>query len=139
MDRLIARADKLATENGKTLSTGYLLLSMIEARDTTSNLLKMQGLTETRIRAGLRHLDEEPGQLLETAVAKAFQVAETFYAAAPAPAHLLVAVSGLEESHAALIFKKYRQKIKFSISDILDDKNNVAGARVSFAVPYSTI
>lgn len=38
-----------------------------------------------------------------------------------------------------MIYKKYKQKIRFSITDILDDENNVAGARVSFAVPYSRI
>jgi len=38
-----------------------------------------------------------------------------------------------------MIYKKYKQKIRFNISDIIDDKNNVAGARVSFAVPFSRI
>lgn len=38
-----------------------------------------------------------------------------------------------------MIYKKYKQKINFTIADILDDENKVKGARVSFAVPYSLI
>jgi LytS/YehU family sensor histidine kinase len=45
----------------------------------------------------------------------------------------------ITQERLLMIFKKYRQKISFSISDILDDKNNVTGARVSFAVPYSKL
>jgi LytS/YehU family sensor histidine kinase len=54
------------------------------------------------------------------------------------PGHESLAMK-ITQERLLMIFKKYKQKIKFNISDILDDQNNVAGARVSFAVPYSTL
>ena len=50
--------------------------------------------------------------LLQTTLEKAAQIAEPFHVAEPAPLHLLVAVTRLEDTHAALIFKKYRLSTK---------------------------
>jgi sensor histidine kinase YesM len=38
-----------------------------------------------------------------------------------------------------MICKKYKQKARFSISDILDDNEIITGTKVSFDVPYSMI
>jgi sensor histidine kinase YesM len=54
------------------------------------------------------------------------------------PGHESLAVK-ITRERLQMIYRKYRKKIRFSSSDILDEANNIAGARVSFAVPYSRL
>jgi len=36
-------------------------------------------------------------------------------------------------------YKKYKRKIQLTISDLLDDNNQVTGAQVMFGIPYNTV
>jgi LytS/YehU family sensor histidine kinase len=54
------------------------------------------------------------------------------------PQHESLAMQ-ITKERLLLIYRKYKQKINFSFADILDDDNEVKGARVSFAVPFSLI
>ncbi|MCP4600348.1 MAG: ATP-dependent Clp protease ATP-binding subunit [Proteobacteria bacterium] len=104
---LIACAADLSGEDGNRLNTGYLLLAMIMGQGTAAKLLKLRGLQAIKTKTHLRTLNEEPSGFLQIVTEKAEQIAGTFRMREPSPLHLLVAMAGSKDSHAARILRNF--------------------------------
>ncbi|MCP4680354.1 MAG: ATP-dependent Clp protease ATP-binding subunit, partial [Deltaproteobacteria bacterium] len=107
MKEIIARAADISAKNNNCLDTGYLLLAMITEHGTVAKLLKLQGLTETKIKNHLRDLNDEPSDLWLDVTKKAQHIADTFRVRDPSPLHLLAAVAGFKSSRAVGVFEKF--------------------------------
>lgn len=106
MRELTLRALDMADASEMPLSTGYLLLAMASGQGTAARLLRLRGLTDSRIRVRLREMEPEPREVVESVLDKARQIAEPFRAREPSALHLLVALAGSRDCQAVEIMRE---------------------------------
>ncbi len=100
MHDAVALAKQLAKRSQTEADTGFLLIAMLEGRDTASNVLRHKGLTTSRVRTALRALEPEPEGTFDAVVHKAGQIASSFRAKVTTPLHLLAALTSTRPSSA---------------------------------------
>jgi len=106
MNDLLERADSYAKSGRGRLSTGYLLLAILNGTGTAAKTLSLRGLSETQVRGGVREAEPEPAELLGEVIRKAEQYAASLGVPAPSALHVLAAITSLKDCEANRILRE---------------------------------
>jgi len=107
--QIAAEARDIARQVSQEVSTAHLLLALFTVKNAADELLRERGCDEDKILAELTALGGPPGEPQESfpqALEKARQIADSCGSAQADSMHLLVALTRLSKSSAALLLEK---------------------------------
>ncbi|MBW2276102.1 MAG: ATP-dependent Clp protease ATP-binding subunit [Deltaproteobacteria bacterium] len=99
------RAGELSADPAIPPSTGHLLLAILEGSSTAARTLSLRGLSETKVRSGIREAGPESPQALREVEDKAAQYANSLGGRSPSSLHILAALATVRECQAHQILK----------------------------------
>jgi ATP-dependent Clp protease ATP-binding subunit ClpC len=99
------RAGELSGDPDIQPGTGHLLLAILEGSGTAARTLSLRGLSETKVRSGIREAGPEPPHALAEVEGKAAQYAASLGGKAPSSLHVLAALATVRDSQAHQILR----------------------------------
>ncbi len=133
VEGLVAQARRAAQRRGQRLSTGHVLLVMLQGGGELSGLLAAGGVREGDLLSALKVVEPEPSSALEVAIERAHKIAAAIGEDGPHPAHVLLAIirDGRTVAHRCL------EQIGASAAAVREHVMTVLGARQASLVAPS--
>jgi ATP-dependent Clp protease ATP-binding subunit ClpC len=99
------RAGELSGDPAIPPSTGHLLLAILEGSGTAARTLSLRGLSETKVRSGIREAGPESPHALNEIEDKATQYAASLGGKSPSSLHILAALATVRDCQAHQILR----------------------------------